>query len=445
MKRLLRIISVGLFALSLGLSYVACTADLKLLNDPNNFDNTTVDEQQELDLNTEGDTSINDCVSVSAPQITTTRPVDIIFVIDNSGSMSEEIEAITKNINDNFATVMDNAGLDYRVIMIVLHGPPNTYYGYACFEEPLSTIPKGGCQIIAPGKPPGNNPGKFYHYSYDVQSNDSPCIILDTLFAMNYRPDTFGLAPEGWIKWLRKSALKVIIEITDDSPGCWWYPDANDTSKKKTFNDFQTTLGGQIFALEFDKKLTSLAPEHFGTPENRNYIFYSVTGLKEKPDAVDEEFSQLIDPLGKSDDPFTPSEEVVGNKCSTAMSPGFGYQSLSKLTGGLRFPVCQAESFNIIFNKLAQSIDSVTSTTCVLDLPVNVDIDMETLMIEVETANDNVILNRVNDVNSCSSSADEFYVDEISNLVILCDNTCIDMKSISKNIKLTAGCIEKPL
>ena len=34
------------------------------------------------------------------------QPLDIIFVIDNSGSMTEEIAAVRENINRNFAEVI---------------------------------------------------------------------------------------------------------------------------------------------------------------------------------------------------------------------------------------------------------------------------------------------------------------------------------------------------
>ena len=58
------------------------------------------------------------CASVRAEATLTKKPVDIIVVIDNSGSMTEEIVGVQDNINDNFATVLDKSGLDYRVILI---------------------------------------------------------------------------------------------------------------------------------------------------------------------------------------------------------------------------------------------------------------------------------------------------------------------------------------
>lgn len=436
MKNLLKkIVSTSLLVFGLSAGYFACSANLKTLN------NEETNQEESINLNIQNDEKSESCIESSAVKVVSSRPVDVIFVIDNSGSMSEEINAIVDNINDHFANVMNQAGLDYRVIMIVKHGQPESWSVSACFEAPLSTIQVGGCVDIGL-EPPGNNPGKFYHYSYDVQSNDSPCVILDTLFAKNYRPDTFGLAPDGWIKWLRKSAFKVFIEVTDDAPNCWWYPDVDDEKKaKKIFGDFQSELGGLVFSLEFDKQLTKLAPEQFGTSDARNYAFYSIVGMMEKPEAIDESYV-AIDPLGQSDDPFLPTEGIVNNVCKTAVTAGQGYQALSKLTGGLRFPICQAEKFDIIFDRIAKSIDSITSTVCVIELPKNVEVDISTVALEVETDSGIVELKQIENSSNCSKGVNEFYIDKVSNSVVLCDTTCLQIKSISKNVKLTAGCIE---
>lgn len=434
-----KMLTVGLMFLSFSACYSACSANMSVHKNGHG----TTNNDDFIDLNVESNDQFSYCITSTAADVTTSRPVDVIFVIDNSGSMTEEIASVVKNINEHFVDEMVKAGLDYRVIMIVIHGESNQWGNTACFEEPLSTIPKGGCATIG-NNPPGNNPGKFYHYSYDVQSNDSPCIILDTLTASNNRPDTFGLAPGGWIKWLRKSAFKVFVEVTDDMPSCWWYPDASKPNGKKVFNDFASSLGGQIMALEFDKTLTKLHPEQFGTQDKRNYVFYSIVGMSEKPIATDDDTGLLIDPAGKPEDPFVPSEGITGDLCSTAVSPGFGYQWLSKLTGGLRFPVCQADKFDVVFEKIASSIDSITSTTCVIDLPavgsegvVNVD----TVEIEVEeSSGDTIKLKKVASSAECTGSGDEFYVDVSSFSVNLCPTACIEIKSTAKEVRMTAAC-----
>lgn len=378
------------------------------------------------------------CISVTASEVKSLKPVDIIFVIDNSGSMNEELEEIEKNINDNFANVMDAAGLDYRVIMVVQHN----IYGF-CVEAPLSTVPKGGCEKMKFDDPPGNNPGKFYHYSVDVQSNDSPCIILDTLKSTNYYKDYYGLAPNGWIDWLRPSAFKVFIEVTDDMAVCTWNSTYGN-KKKKTFGDFYSSFGGMIMAQEWDKALTTIAPEHFGTPENRNYTFFSVVGMMEKPEAVDDDTGIQIDPAGKVDDAFVPPEGIVGDNCSTAIAPGHGYQQLSKLTNGLRFPVCQGNKFDVIFKKIANSIESITTTQCTIKLPddgKDGSIDVESASITIEK-NDGkkTVASRVDGLSGCSSVSEGFYVDESAGYVMLCPDLCSAAKLNSKGIVLSAGC-----
>src|SRR5262245_259075 len=40
------------------------------------------------------------------------RPIDVIFVVDNSASMSDEIAQIEARINRDFASIMAESGLD---------------------------------------------------------------------------------------------------------------------------------------------------------------------------------------------------------------------------------------------------------------------------------------------------------------------------------------------
>ena len=46
-----------------------------------------------------------------------TQPMDIIFVVDNSGSMIQEIREVEKQINWNFASVIEEAGVDYQLMV----------------------------------------------------------------------------------------------------------------------------------------------------------------------------------------------------------------------------------------------------------------------------------------------------------------------------------------
>src|SRR5450432_2437007 len=61
------------------------------------------------------------CVITSATATLIKEPVDIILVLDNSGSMADELQAVEDNINQNFATILQQSGVDYRVILISRH------------------------------------------------------------------------------------------------------------------------------------------------------------------------------------------------------------------------------------------------------------------------------------------------------------------------------------
>ena len=148
------------------------------------------------------------------------RPVDVIFIIDNSGSMGDEINAVERNINENFARIIGQSGADYRLIMLTNHG---SSYLEICVEPPLAgkpcadTTDPNGTTLGAPA-----NTNRFFHYDLDVQSTDSVCLLLEHYqYVNNPRPgEGSAAAPTGWHAWLRPNALKVFVEITDDGLGC---------------------------------------------------------------------------------------------------------------------------------------------------------------------------------------------------------------------------------
>src|SRR5258708_4889745 len=85
------------------------------------------------------------CATASAGAMLVKQPVDIILVLDNSGSMADELEAVEENINGAFAQILNAAAVDYRVILISRHrkdvraasGESSTS---VCVEAPLSGL-----------------------------------------------------------------------------------------------------------------------------------------------------------------------------------------------------------------------------------------------------------------------------------------------------------------
>jgi hypothetical protein len=76
------------------------------------------------------------CITMSADGTPVQAPVDIIWVIDTSGSMDEEIELIEQRIPD-FARYIGGAGLDYHVILLGADS--------ICFPDPVSS---GACPDV---------------------------------------------------------------------------------------------------------------------------------------------------------------------------------------------------------------------------------------------------------------------------------------------------------
>jgi hypothetical protein len=353
------------------------------------------------------------CASQSASATLTKKPVDIIVIIDNSGSMTQEIVGVQQNINQSFATIIENSGLDYRVIMLTRHGSATATQS-VCVESPLSGIPAGGC--APPPAKPVNNPPKFFHYSVEIGSRNSWCQIINTFD----KPDEFNLAPGGWKDWLRPDSFKTFIEITDDGIGC-------TATNGKTYQDSNTVAGGTATAPLFDADLCALSPTHFGDPMKRNYTFYSIVALAFNNPA---------------DKPYDPTDPVIAGKCPTAANPGTGHQALSVITGALRFPICDTTSYDVVFQAIAQGVISGAKVSCdfkVPDPPPGKTIDLATVEVVYTPSGmgTQTKFAQVPDQASCTTGS--FYIE--NGTIRLCPDACsLVQKDDMAKIDVLFGC-----
>ncbi|MEM7607410.1 MAG: hypothetical protein AAF411_18820 [Myxococcota bacterium] len=97
-----------------------------------------------------------ECSGTTATAESAFAPVDIVWVIDNSGSMREEADLVQRNIN-NFAAAVEGVGLDLHVVVIT-----------------------SGAFITVP-PPLGADPERFLRVPQDVQSSNSLERLLGTL------------------------------------------------------------------------------------------------------------------------------------------------------------------------------------------------------------------------------------------------------------------------
>ncbi len=356
------------------------------------------------------------CVSQSSTATLVKKPVDIVVLIDNSGSMSAEIIGVQNNINQNFAQILEESGLDYRVILIAKHGDAASGQN-VCVEAPLSGIPAGDC--APPPAMPVNNPGKFYHYNREVLSTDSWCRLLQTYNT----PDIHNFAPTGWQEWLRPDSFKTFIEITDDGVSC--------SLNGVTYNDANSVAGGVSVAEKFDTDLLALSPENFGTKEARNYKWYSIVAMK------------YNDPATK---PWEPADPITTGECPTAADPGTGYQALSVLTDALRFPLCDTTSYDVVFQAIASGVVAGAQVACdftIPEPPVGTTVDLASAVIEYTPGDMSPTqqFKQVADATVCA--ADSFYIDKAANTAILCPDTCgIVKKDTAAKISVLFACAQ---
>jgi hypothetical protein len=112
-------------------------------------------------------------------------PADIIWVVDQSGSMAQETAYVQKQINA-FASAIAKSDVDYRVVMIANKGGSNAI----CVPEPL-------------GGPGCGNAERFRLVSKTVSSTNGPQLALSEL-------------PK-YVDFLRPNATKHFVFVTDDN------------------------------------------------------------------------------------------------------------------------------------------------------------------------------------------------------------------------------------
>ena len=282
--------------------------------------------------------------------------VDIIVVIDTSGSMGEETDQVKQNLND-FANSIGNSGLDYNVVMIA-EKPQKLPISFPGFTPP------GICVQPPLAGPDCSDGPKFHHLDTDVSSTNSLQVILDQF------PNYSG--------WLRPTAYKVFIEVTDDNSALAWNT--------------------------FDQQLLAKSPQHFGDSTTRRYIFNAICGYKRNTAIL--------------------SSEV----CGTAENTGDQYQHLAKLTGGTVDSVCET-SYASVFDNIAKGL--ITKLGCEFAVPKaegGQQTDPDSVVVSYTPGDGSPAkpLTRVTDASKCGANPDGWYYDNPANptKILFCPTTC---------------------
>ena len=138
------------------------------------------------------------CTAVSVAAKPAYRPVDIVFTIDNTPSMHDEIEQLRANLNA-FSQKIGESGIDVRIVLnSCLEGQcdHSNWFGI-CVAPPLGKA--GACGAAADD----SNPERYLHVNQSIPSHKG----------LNRTIMTYP----SWKTMLRKGSVKHIVSITDDN------------------------------------------------------------------------------------------------------------------------------------------------------------------------------------------------------------------------------------
>jgi len=315
--------------------------------------------------------------------------VDVVWVIDNSCSMGDEIAKVRDQINKSFVPSISKSIIDWQVIMISKRG---TSSQDVCVDPPLAAA---AC---------GNNPPKFTQLDCEVDSSDSLYAAAFSYGGVGFPPlFSCNLTGGPWNKLARFDATKVFVEVTDDEAD---FPGWN--------------------AAAFDNWALTLAQPAgmFGTAQNRKYIFHSIIGA----DATDP----------------TKTCNSAGDGGNAAVAPGVEYQALSKLTGGIVRSICEPD-WSDIFNTIAAGIVDKLSCEFVVPAPKDggtIDPNKVNVSFTPKGGSAQEVLQDNN--QPCGQGADGWQWDATKTKVLLCGPTCDKVKSDDGGkIDIVVGCATK--
>lgn len=171
----------------------------------------------------DGDTG-DECAAVSEQAQNQFAPVDIVFVIDTSGSMNDEKNFVQQNMNI-FSQQIFLANIDHHVVMIAESSP----------DGPCVGVPLGSGACPADTKLP-----EYLHVVESVGSSDALAKILST--------------EPLWSTSIRSNSVKHLVVVSDD-----------DSS---------------LDAASFDAAFKALSPDY------ANYFFHAIVAFDD-PDPLD--------------------------------------------------------------------------------------------------------------------------------------------------------------
>ncbi|AKF07499.1 hypothetical protein DB32_004648 [Sandaracinus amylolyticus] len=346
------------------------------------------------------------CAMGSSLVEVTRRPVDIIWVVDNSTSMEPAIRQVQEGINDFVDLITDRELDDYRVIMLSLRGRGLSGSRYrVCIPPPLS-----GDSDCGDGE-------RFFQVEVDIRSTQPIEQILGTLGQSTGYTDGSGVGSAPWRHLLREDATKTIVVVTDDNARTCARPhqmDAECIAGRPPLTE--TSLEDYPGGLHPFGGGTSGAPRALGPglltatygTLFEGYTFNAIYGY------------------GSETDPdvacrFSATDEA---------SPGWTYTTLVQRTGGVRAKICDgAPAWGPFLDRVASTVAETSRIECEVAMPEPPEgtvLDPRRVNVQIRGASGSTTIPYAGAAASCDPTRGGWHYDDAASptRVILCPSSC---------------------
>jgi hypothetical protein len=337
------------------------------------------------------------CVGTMAQGVLERRPVDIVWVVDNSVSMAPAIDQVIAGLN-TFAARVGTRGIDYRVVLLSLRGATRevrladgTRRYALCIPRPLAGDDR--C---------GNGP-RFLHGSMDVRSTQPLEQLLGSLMQTQGYASGESRGGEPWRTFLRAGASKTFVVVTDD----------NSRMPAGEFERFPGGVNPRSSTLRLPPGV--LDPSYGGLFDG--YTFAGIYGY------------------GSETDPLVTCRFPDGSAPPTS---GQVYTTLVRSTRGVRARLCDgASAWGPFFDAVASAVERTAMVACEVAIPAPPDgsvLDPDRVNVTLAGAA-RAALGRVRDATACGPTGGWFYDDPRRPArVHLCPASCAQAQ-----VLLTAG------
>jgi hypothetical protein len=336
-------------------------------------------------LSTTGSGGGETCGETTAEAMEGVLPADILFVVDNSGSMSDEAGFVQQSMND-FSNIVFGSGIDAHVILISADSSDD--HGI-CVPTPLGS---GSC-------PADEKLPTYQHVAVSVGSSNSLQLVLDTY------PQYQGS--------LRTGASKTIAVISDDNSA--------------------------LSAADFTAQLLALDPTFVDFKFHAIVAPYEVNPLT---------CFSCSPPNCAACDPCCGVNSSIGIVCNPLPADeGVVYKELVQQTMGTLGDLC-TQNFQPVFQAMATAVIASSQVPCVYDIPPDpggdtIDFGKVNVSYKADdNAAEEVIANVPGGLPDCDPSGGWYYDDPQSpTKIILCPASCTHFQESSTgSVSVKFGC-----